>query len=178
MSIIQGLRAALLLGCGRPEGAELVGNDHPAVIFSFWAMLLCLPSLLFLGLIQPSAHLTLEVARLVVRFAVSWLVFVAATHHMAHLMGKQTLWPRFIAVWAWCSVLENTAVALGGLPGPLGLPPMIGQVAFLISLGWALWLEWYAIRLTLKVEALTAVALVVFDITIGEVMAAIGAMTG
>jgi len=88
------------------------------------------------------------------------------------------LWPRFIAVWAWCSVLENTAVALGGLPGPLGLPPMIGQVAFLISLGWALWLEWYAIRLTLKVEALTAVALVVFDITIGEVMAAIGAMTG
>ena len=48
-------------------------------------------------------------------------------------------------------VIENTIVAIGGLPGALGAPSIIDQAAGLATAGWAFWLEWYAIRLSLQV---------------------------
>jgi hypothetical protein len=47
-----------------------------------------------------------------------------------------------------------------------------------VTFGWALWLEWYAIRLALQVGALTAVLLLAVDFSIGVIMMSIGALSG
>jgi len=111
-------------------------------------------------------------------FLIGWLLYVWVSHHLASVLNKQALWPRFIAIWSYCSVIENTLVALGGLPGALGAPSIVDEVSQLVTFGWALWLEWYAIRLTLQVGALTAMILLAVDFGIGVIMMAIGSLSG
>ena len=47
------------------------------------------------------------------------------------------------------------------------------QVAQLFALGWALWLEWFAFRLTLGIGIVAAAGLVALDVAIGVLLAAI-----
>jgi hypothetical protein len=182
-TVSSGVQGALLLARGRPEGIQLVDTDQTAAIRSFWAIPLCLPAVVCLKLLDwlatgiPS-NVPLALGRYLLLFLVGWLLFVWASHHIAALLNKQALWPRFIAIWAYCSIIENTLVALGGLPGALGAPSIVDQCAELVTVGWALWLEWYAIRLSLQVSTLTAVMLLLIDFSIGVAMMWIGAAVG
>jgi hypothetical protein len=187
MSIINtvsaGIHGALLLARGRPDGVELVDTDRTAAIRSFWAIPLCLPAVVCLKLLDwlatgiPS-NAPLALGRYLMLFLVGWLLFVWISHHLASVLNKQEQWPRFIALWGYCSIVENTLVALGGLPGALGAPSIVDQFCELVTFGWALWLEWYAIRLSLRVGALTAMVLLAVDIGIGVLMAVLGTLTG
>lgn len=184
-AVATGMRGAVFLALGRAEGGGMVENDRRAVIRSFWAIPLCLPAIMGLRLLDwsqssrvPKVSLAMAQGRFLAQFLVSWLLFVVISHALATRLGKQPAWPRFIAVWAYCSVIENTLVAIGSLPGPLGAPAIVSEVALLVCIGWAFWLEWYATRLTLNVGALTAVVFVVVDLALGEAMAALGAIAG
>ena len=84
-------------------------------------------------------------------FVLGWLVFVEVTYRLAPVLGRAERWGRFIAVWNWCNVVEGVIVVVGGVPGLLGAPPIIDQACELITIGWALWVEWYATRLAFGV---------------------------
>jgi hypothetical protein len=182
-SVSAGIQGALLLARGRPEGVSLVDTDRTAAIRSFWAIPLCLPAVVCLKLLDwlasgvPS-HAPLVLGRYLLLFLVGWLLFVWVSHSMTAALNKQAQWPRFIAIWSYCSIIENTLVAIGGLPGALGAPSIVDQVCQLITVGWALWLEWYAIRLSLQVGSLIALLLLVVDFSIGVVMVALGTLSG
>jgi hypothetical protein len=180
-TVVAGIQGAVLLAFGRPDGIRLVDTDRTAAIRSFWAVPLCLPAVICLRLldwvqsgIPPNVPLAL--GRYLMLFLIGWLLFVLVSHHMAAVLKKQAQWPRFIAIWSYCSVVENTLVALGGVPGALGVPPIVDEVCELVTVGWALWLEWYAIRLSLLTGPLTALLLLAVDIAIGVAMAVTGAM--
>jgi hypothetical protein len=64
-------------------------------------------------------------------------------------------------------------VIVGGIPGTLGAPAIVDQACELVTIGWALWLEWYATRLAFGVGQLTAVGLVMLDQSIGIMLASI-----
>jgi hypothetical protein len=97
---------------------------------------------------------------------------------LAAKVQRQAQWPRFIAVWAYCSIIENTLVAIGALPGALGAPAILDEACQLFTMGWALWLEWYAIRLSLQVGPLTGVLLLLVDFVMGATLTAVGAFAG
>jgi hypothetical protein len=182
-TVSAGVHGALLLALGKPDGVRLVDTDRTAAIRSFWAIPLCLPAVVCLKLLDwvatgIPAHVSLVLGRYLLLFLVSWLLFVWFSHHIASVLNKQAQWPRFIAIWSYCSIIENTLVALGELPGALGAPSILDQAAQLVTFGWALWLEWYAIRLALQVGALTAVLLLAVDFSIGVIMMSIGALSG
>lgn len=182
-TVSAGIQGALLLARGRPEGIQLVESDRTAAIRSFWAIPLCLPAVVCLRLLDwlatgiPS-DAPLALGRYLLLFLVGWLLFVWASHPMATALNKQSQWPRFIAIWSYCSIIENTLVAIGGLPGALGAPSIVDEACQLVTVGWALWLEWYAIRLALQVGSLIAVLMLVVDFSIGVVMMALGALSG
>lgn len=180
-SVSSGIHGALLLARGRPEGIELVENDKEAAIRSFWAIPVCVPAVVCLKLLDwitvgIPAHVPLELGRYLMLFLVGWLLFVWVSHHMVAALHKETMWPRFIAVWSYCSIIENTLVAIGGLPSVLGVPAIISEAAQLVTFGWALWLEWFAIRLSLQVSIITAVILLTVDFGIGIIMMSLGAL--
>ena len=50
----------------------------------------------------------------------------------------------------------------------------LDQAAQLVGLGWALWLEWFVFRLTLGIGFAAAAGLVVLDVAIGVLLAAVG----
>jgi hypothetical protein len=182
-SVSSGIQGALLLARGRREGIELVDTDRTAVIRSFWAIPLSLPAVVCLQLLEWLAtgvpnHAPVELGRYLLLFLIGWLAFVWVSHHLAALLHRDAQWPRFIAIWAYCSIVENTLVAIGALPGALGAPSMVDQACQLVMMGWALWLEWYAIRLGLKVGPLIAVLVLLIDFSIGTVLTGLGALAG
>jgi hypothetical protein len=137
-----------------------------------------LPEAAGLGRIGVPSNAPVVLGRYLLLFLVGWLLFVWVSHHIATVLNKQAQWPRFIAVWAYCSIIENTLVTLGGLPGALGAPSILDQASLLVTFGWALWLEWYAIRLSLQVGSLTAVIMLAVDFSLGFILMSIGALSG
>ncbi len=174
--VTAGLYAALLLARGRADGVVLVGGDRASATRSFWAIAFCIPSVVGrllmswaeTGTPTDAAHL---LGREVIVFILGWLLFIEATHRLAPLFGRTERWGQFIAVWNWCNVIESALVVFGGLPGLLGAPSVVAEAAELFTIGWALWLEWYATRMAFGVSRLNAMWLVLLDQAIGIVLA-------
>ncbi len=182
-SVAAGLSGAVRLAMGKPDGVVLVPGDRTTAVRSFWAIAFCVPSVLcrlFMawsedGIPANVGHL---IGRELIVFILGWLVFVEVTHFLAPLLGRADRWGRFIAVWNWCNVVEGALVIIGGLPGLLGAPDIVAQASELITIGWALWLEWYASRLAFGVGAGTAAGLVLLDQAIGIILAAVAVSIG
>jgi hypothetical protein len=177
-TVTVGLSAALRLARGRADGVALVGDDTGTTAGSFWAIALCIPSVVCrvlmswigTGIPASAGH---EIARELIIFVLGWLIFVEATYWLARSLGLLPRWRRFIVVWNWCNVIEGVLVIAGGIPGLLGVPDTIDEAFQLITLGWALWLEWYATRLSLGVDGFAAFGLVVLDQAIGIILGSV-----
>ncbi|MGD0105111.1 MAG: hypothetical protein ABSC06_13870 [Rhodopila sp.] len=183
LAVTLGLNAALRLARGRADGVVLVPGDRTTIIRSFWSIALCLPSVMCRLLLSwADTGIPADAARLAAReaivFVVGWLLFVEVTHRLAPMLGRAERWGRFIAVWNWCNVIEGLIVIVGGVPGALGAPAIIDQACELTTIGWALWLEWYAIRLAFGVGPLAAVGLVLLDQSIGIMLASVAMLIG
>jgi hypothetical protein len=177
-AVTSGLSAALRLARGRPDGVVLVPGDRETIVRSFWSIALCLPTVLCRLLMSWMAtgvpgHALHAVGRELIVFVLGWLVFVEVTHRLAPLIGRAERWGRFIAVWNWCNVIEGVLVVVGGIPGALGAPSAVDEAFELVTIGWALWLEWYATRLAFGVSGMTAAGLVLLDQSIGIFLASL-----
>lgn len=178
-----GLHAALKLARGRADGLDLLGAtpsdaSMDVAARSFWAMALCVPALLALHLIGwvetgIPADATLELVRDIAGYVVGWLGFAALSHVLAQRLGRAGRWPRFVTIWNWCNVVQYLMLVASALPGLLGLPDWIGETVWLVALGWALWLEWFATRLALDVSGPTAAGLVALDLALGLFLSAL-----
>lgn len=176
--LMMGLSAALRLARGRSDGVALVADDAGTTANSFWAIAFCIPSVICRVLMEwvgsgPPVGAGHEIARELVIFILGWLAFIEATYWITRWIGVQHRWRRFVAVWNWCNVIEGVLVITGGIPGLLGAPAVVDEACQLITLGWALWLEWYASRLVLEVDGVTAAGLVILDQAIGILLGAI-----
>jgi hypothetical protein len=171
-----GLHAALLLARGRPEGVSLLAADRPeeftAAARSFWAVALCLPAFICLHLIdwaqsgvpvRPAHGFAMDL----LGYLIGWLSFVLLSRSLAAALGRIWRWPRFVTIWNWCNVVQYFMLVAAALPSLLGLPYFLAETTWLVAIGWALWLEWYATRLALDVSGLAAAGVVVLDMTIG-----------
>ena len=170
------LHGAFLLACGRPDGLALIAappDEEMAVASrSFWAAAVCLPAFLCLHLLdwatgpmpaEPGHSLLLDL----LGYVIGWTGFALLSHRLAESMGRAALWPRFIATWNWCNVIQYLMLVAAGLPAILDLPPLLTQTAWLVAMGWALWLEWYATRLALVLPGGAAAAMVGLDFSVG-----------
>jgi hypothetical protein len=173
---LAGIWAAWMLARFRPEGLALLSGGEDARIAtaarSFWALALAIPGFIALHLIgwleigipaSPARNLIGALTG----FVVGWLGFLVIVHALAIRTGRGRQWPGFVAIWNWCSLVQQAMLLAACLPGLLGLPAIIGQVCWLVALGWAIWLEWYAMQLTLTLRGRAAAALVVMDIALG-----------
>ncbi len=176
-SVAPGLQAALLLAGGRTEGLRHVDDDMASAARSFWAMAICLPAFVCLRVLAWTAggmppHAAHVFAMDLVSFGVGWCGFAVLSHRLVGAMGLSARWPRFIALWNWCNVVQYLLLVVFSIPGLLGAPALLDQGAQLVGLGWALWLEWFAFRLTLGIGGLAAAGLVTLDVAIGVLLAA------
>ena len=175
-SVTSGLHAALLFARGRGDGVRYLDADMAGAARSFWAMPVCLPAVvcvLLMGWLQfgvprHAAHaFGLEVAG----FAVGWIGFAVLSFHIVPLLNAGSRWPRFIVAWNWCNVVENMLLVVGSIPAVLGAPTIISEASQLVAIGWAVWMEWFAIRQSLAVGPFAAAALMILDQTIGLMLA-------
>jgi len=184
-----GLHAALLLARGRAEGLQvLAGRDEPSLTTaarSFWAAVLCLPAFVCLLLINLAAepklppHAGHELALQLLGYVIQWAGFALVTRWLATLLGRGEAWPRYIAVWNWCNVVQFLLGVAAALPALLGLPDIVCETAWLAATGWAVWIEWYATRLALGITGLQATGFVLLDQGMALLMVAvIGTLTG
>ena len=179
-SMASGMQAALLLARGRSDGLRLVEDDMAGAARSFWAAAICLPAFVCLRLLAWTGsamppHAGHVLALDLVSFGVGWCGFAVLSHRLVGAMGLGERWPRFIALWNWCNVVQYLLLVVFSIPGLLGAPALLDQAAQLFGLGWALWLEWFAFRLTLGIGTVAAAGLVALDVAIGVLLALLGA---
>ena len=174
MSLTLGLRAALLLARGRVDGLDLVAEGGPEEHLqrarqSFVALLLCLPIFLVvqeLGRPAEGTSLLRELAGLLL----SWLGYAVLSHRLAAQMGRGVLWPRFIALWNWCNLVQYLLLAAALVPPLLGVPMVVAQTLWVVAMGWARWLQWSATRLGLGLSGGRAALMVAVDMGLGLVV--------
>jgi hypothetical protein len=171
-----GLNAALLLARGRREGLEVVspaGADAARVAGrSFWAIALSLPAFICLHLLDWTRsgvpdHAATAFAADLLTFGIYWIGYAVVSHAVAGALGRAARWPRYIALWNWCNLVQYLMVTAAALPVLLGMPSWVSQAADLFSTGWALWLEWFATRLALDVSPVVAGVITLADLLAG-----------
>ena len=177
-SVTSGLHAALLFARGRSDGLRYVEVDAAGARRSFWAMALCMPAIVCLRLMswveygaphQPAHAFSLGL----LGDAVAWLGFAALSFHLVPLLANGARWPRFITAWNWCNVIENMLLVAGAIPGLLGAPDIVSETAQIFAIGWAMWIEWFAIKESLDTNGLVAGILLVLDQLIGLIVTAV-----
>jgi hypothetical protein len=104
--------------------------------------------------------------------------FALLTRPLVASLGRLPRWPRYITVWNWCNVLQYVALTVAELTEPLGMPALLVQTAWLVAVGWALWLEWFATKLALDIGGLPAAGLVGLDVMLGLLIVGFTASLG
>lgn len=173
-SAAAGLQGALLLARGRAEGAALIEPGAQGARRSFWALAASLPILVLLHVADGPAPDSTPLLSSLAASVVGWLGFAVLSHRGAAALGAGERWFGFIAAWNWCSVVQQALVAAGLLVGLSGVPAPVPLVALLVTTGWAIWLEWYAARVTLGVGGVAAAGIVLFDYAVNLVVFSIG----
>lgn len=170
------LSGALLLARGRAEGLAHFPADMHAAARSFWAAALCAP--MFALMIALSwraigwpADLPHAAGLQAIAFIVGWSAYAVISFEMLHALGAAKRWPRFIVVWNWVNVVQYGLLVLASVPGAAGAPDWLAETCNLFAQGWALWLEWYAIRLALGVSGLMAALVMAPDVILGLFLA-------
>ena len=182
-SVVNGLRGGALLARGRPQGMAFFPGKMDDATRSFVAMALSVPPIVGIRLIGwAESGVPANGGRILLRdlmvYFVSWLVFAIMSYRIAGTTGRIEQWPRFVVAWNWCNVVGNMMVMVGGVPSLLGVPTIIEQVVELVALGWALWLEWYVMRVAFGAGPLLAAYLVMLDQIIGLGFAIMGLSLG
>jgi hypothetical protein len=151
---------ALVAAGSAPEQVEVARH-------SFLAMALCFPVFLGLHALGGAKPGLLPLAYDSMGFVLGWLGFVVLSHRLALEMGRAALWPRFVALWNWCTLVQYLLLTATVLPPLLGVPALLSQTVWLAALGWAIWLEWTAVRVGLVLPGGKAALVVVVDIALG-----------
>jgi hypothetical protein len=175
-SMASGMHAAFLLARGRPEGLHYADSDLAGATRSFWAIAVALPAFICLRLLSGNggvvpAH---DFALDLLSYVIGWIGFALLSRPVVEAMGAAPHWPRFIVVWNWCNVVQYLLLVVASVPGLLGAPGLVQQAVSLVAIGWALWLEWFAIKLALEVSTPAALGLVGLDLSIGLALTALG----
>jgi hypothetical protein len=179
-AVTSGLHGAWLLARGRSDGLRYVEADMAGAARSFWALPVCLPAIVCLRLMSwlqdgVPPHAGHEFGLYLLAAVLGWLGFALLSFYMAPAFGAAERWPRYIAAWNWCNVVENLLIVVGSVPGLLGAPPLVDEVCQVFALGWALWIEWFATRAALGVGGLVAAWLVSIDLVLGLMLAGLSA---
>jgi hypothetical protein len=175
-SIASGMHAAFLLARGRAEGLAYADSDLAGAARSFWAIAVALPAFICLRLLngEAAAVPAHDFALDLLSYIIGWIGFALLSRPIVEAMGCAPRWSRFIVVWNWCNVVQYLLLVVAAVPSLLGAPPLAQQTASLIAVGWALWLEWFAIKLALEASTLAALGLVGLDLSIGLALTALG----
>jgi hypothetical protein len=134
---------------------------------SFLALATCVPLEFLQGALNGIYGRPL--AQDVMVAAVGWLAFALVSHRVAANAGRAALWPRYIAAWNWCSLLQSVVLVAGLATSTLGLPDWLPQTLVLVIVGWAVWLEYFVARVALGFTGLQAVAMVALDFALSQV---------
>jgi hypothetical protein len=173
VGVTAGLHAAFLLARGRADGVVGIRAEPEDAARSFVALAVAAPALMAVRLLawSSAAGVPANAPRLLAHellvFAVAWMGFVVLSHRITMRLGRGALWPRFVLTYNWCNVVAVLMALAASVPAAMGAPRVVDQVAQLVAMGWALWLGWVAVRLTLRTGPLLALYFVVLEQLVG-----------
>jgi hypothetical protein len=178
-----GWRAALALAAGEIERARRLPPEPHLARRSLIALPLAYPLFLLQRLADAAtgaaAPLTLANGlRDAGVFVIGWAGFALLSRRLAQALGREALWPRYLVLWNWCNFIQYVLLLAGTLPALLGLPPMVGETAALVSFFWAIWVEWLATRVGLALSPLPAALITLLDLLFGFILASAAGLLG
>ncbi|MBW6398126.1 hypothetical protein KPL78_09730 [Roseomonas sp. HJA6] len=168
--MLRGIVGALMLARGRRDGVEAFRPTLDDARASFLAAFLCLPAFLLLRMGSTPGGEAVDPVRALIgdllAYVCSWAGFAVASLPIAEAMGRRKLWPRFIAAWNWMNLVQYAVLTLLSLPSFLGWQGMVADTLGLVGLFYAIWMQWFATRLSLSISGAQAAAFVGLDLAL------------
>lgn len=166
-----GLRGALRLARGYPDGLMLLPTQADAVWRSCIAAVICWPAFLALRMLfyadaAPALSIGLIIVIETCAYLVAWFGFALASRHLATALGVGLRWPRFLAAWNWTNVVQYMLALVGGTPNWLSLSGPLLVVTTVLAGVAAIFVEWQAVRFALGLRGPLAALVIVLDIAV------------
>ncbi|MXP63942.1 hypothetical protein E0493_11360 [Roseomonas sp. M0104] len=99
-------------------------------------------------------------------YVTGWAAYALATLPVCRSIGREMHWPRLVAAWNWTNLLQYLIMLVIAVVSALPSPGWLREVVTVSGIGYALWLQWFAARSTLRVSSLAAAGFVVLDLTV------------
>lgn len=157
-----------------PRGLDFVGHDGAAAWRSFAVGLIVLPVLLLLVAVLDGPHDTVPIGRRLVvdaiSFCVGWFAFLLVMDQIARALGREALWPGYVAAYNWTMAVQALIQAaalllIGGVLAGNGVISeqlagflLVGVYAFVFAM------QGFVAHLTLRLPVVGAVAIVLLDL--------------
>ena len=146
------LTASLALAIDRPRAWQALlddgGDAGRRARLSFLAFACALPLIALSAWIDDRSWAS--IGHVLLADLVAWLAFAAFSEVVLRRAGRGGAWVRVIAVWNWCNLAQMLLVMPALLLSLVtGCPGWLRLWAGLVVWGWAMWLDWRAIRLGL-----------------------------
>lgn len=168
-----GLIGATRLARGDREGLRGMETTPHGAARSFWVAAICLPFFLILRFVDAdSAAVSMRgITAELIGYAISWVLFPLFARHLAVGCGREALWPRYVAAWNWCNVVQYVLLLVLAMPALFGAPAGLIQLVSIAVLFYGIWLGWFVARTALAINGTTAAGFVMLDLALSLMIA-------
>jgi hypothetical protein len=142
---------------------------------SFFAALLVAPAHVVLLLLTRRVPEDVGGLRIVaieaIAYAIGWLAFPCAMLVAADLLKRRARYFDYMVAYNWCNVIQiGLLLIVTGLSAGQVLPGVLGVFLMRVALVSILIYQWFIARVGLSISATAAVALVLLDFVIGQLI--------
>jgi len=175
--IVTSIRGVVRLALFDPRGMDALDRTPEGALRSFGAAVVVAPFYIALVAFRDGDNLAdvpfgLDLLVQLIAYVVGWTAFPAISRELARVMGRLDDWPAMVCAYNWSAVVQIalqvpvTALAVSGAADDrdvagAGIIALMAVTAYL----------WFIFRSSLRISGMTALGLVVVELTVTALIA-------
>lgn len=175
--IVTSIRGVIRLAFLDPRGMEVLDRTPEGAIRSFWAAVVVAPFYIALLVVREGDSLAdvpfgLDIVVQLVAYVVGWTAFPVVSRELAKVIGRLDDWPGMVCAYNWSAVVQivlQMPVLLAAASGAADDRDV--AVAGLLVLAAVMGYLWFIFRTALRIPGMTALGLVVVEMTVTALIA-------
>lgn len=175
--IASSIRGVVRLALFDPRGLEALDRTPEGAVRSFVAAIVVAPVYIALVALRDGDDLAdvpfgLGLLVQLIAYVVGWTAFPVVSRELARVMGRLDDWPAMVCAYNWSAVVQIalqlpvTALAVSGAADDRGVAGA-GLVVLFAIMAYL----WFIFRSSLRISGMTALGLVVVELTVTALIA-------
>lgn len=172
-AVFQGV---LMLGGGKEEGIQLFPSTTNGVLNALapWFALVLVNGFVSAVLYRQQLPILMILSMFLVELC-CLLVCPVIIHFYSKLWNRENLWKRTVSAYLWCQWLPFLDLLLGGcvilfMGFSANLAITFLALLLVLYMAYALWIQWFVVKIGLQINNLWAIVIVVTTMVVGDIL--------